>query len=115
MKLEEKRKKGKAKQQEDQAAREVAQHPTSESFATATYFSPQAIAQPLSPQVVVQPQPPQSVAQSLPPQAPTRRMAKPVPIFRRQPPQLQHQQPRRQATINGMVIAPRSVSRVMPS
>lgn len=106
MKLEEKRKKGKAKQQEDKTAREVVQHPTSEAFATATYCSPQAIAQPL---------PPQTLAQPLPPQAPTRRMAKPVPIFRRQPPQPQHQQPRRQATINGMVIAPRSVSRVMPS
>lgn len=106
MKLEEKRKKGKAKQQEDKTAREVVQHPTSEAFATATYCSPQAIAQPM---------PQQTLAQPLPPQAPTRRMAKPVPIFRRQPPQLQHQQPRRQATINGMVIAPRSVSRVMPS
>lgn len=115
MKLEEKRKKGKAKQQEDKTAREVVQHPTSEAFATATYCSPQAIAQPLPPQTLAQPMPPQAVAQPMTPQAPIRRMAKPVPIFRRQAPQLQHQQPRRQATINGMVIAPRSVSRVMPS
>lgn len=114
MKLEEKRKKGKAKQQEDKAATEVIQHPTSEAFATATYCSPQAAAaQPQQQQQ--QQQQPQAFAQPMTPQAPTRRMAKPVPIFRRHPPQMQQRQPRRQATINGMVIAPRSVSRVMPS
>lgn len=74
MKLEEKRKKGKAKQQEETAANEVVQHPTSEAFATATYISPQAVAN-----------------QTLPPA------------------------PRRQAAINGVVIAPRSVARRMPS
>lgn len=73
MKLEEKRKKGKAKQQEEKAASEVVQHPTSEAFATATYMSPRAAAD-------------------------------------QQPPQ-----PRRQAAINGVVIAPRSVARVMSS
>lgn len=91
MKLEEKRKKGKAKQQEDKAAREVIQHPTSAAFTaapTATYLSPRG--------VVAQPVPPPTIA-----------MANPRPIVT-QPPR------RRQAVINGVIIAPRSVTRVMP-
>ncbi|KAL1868517.1 hypothetical protein Daus18300_005951 [Diaporthe australafricana] len=45
MKLEEKRKKGAAKQREDKEARVVSQHPTSEAFANATYLSPRAAPQ----------------------------------------------------------------------
>ncbi|KAK2605374.1 hypothetical protein N8I77_008213 [Diaporthe amygdali] len=45
MKLEEKRKKGNAKQQQARDARAVTHHPTSEAFANATYFSPREFAQ----------------------------------------------------------------------
>ncbi|KKY38454.1 hypothetical protein UCDDA912_g01530 [Diaporthe ampelina] len=71
MKLEEKRKKGRAKQQEEKAAREVVQHPTSEAFATTTYFSPQA------------------VAQALPSQAPTDATGNSSPVATKQQPQSQ--------------------------
>ncbi|KAG6365405.1 hypothetical protein INS49_007016 [Diaporthe citri] len=86
MKLEEKRKKGKAKQQEETAAREVVQHPTSEAFATSTYRSPQ--------------------------QAPSTQSAaeRPLPVVMLHPPPR-----RRQAAINGVVIAPCSVARARPS
>ncbi|KAK7739569.1 hypothetical protein SLS63_001915 [Diaporthe eres] len=95
MKLEEKRKKGKAK---ETAAREVVQHPTSEAFATSTYLSPRAAAAGAS----TQPPPPQYAS--------TAAMERPVPIVMQQPPP-----PRRQAVINGVVIAPCSVTRAIPS
>lgn len=107
MKLEEKRKKGKAKQQEETSAREIVQHPTSEAFATSTYHSPRnAAAAAVAPQALPLPQQQQQYQQAPAISAPEQ----PPPIVLQQPPA-----PRRQATINGMVIAPCSVSRAMPS
>lgn len=88
MKLEEKRKKGKAKQQEKDAAAAI-QHPTAPTFATATYCSPRAVAQPL----------PQSQPQPLPSPAPPA----PRPVATTPP-------RRSQAFVDGAVVAPRSVA-----
>jgi hypothetical protein len=84
MKLEEKRKKGKAKQQEEKDANAVVQHQTSHEFAATTYHSPRAVAQPL-PSPAPAPAPPAPV-----PTAPPR--------------------PRMQAFVNGTIVAPRSVA-----
>lgn len=54
MKLEEKRKKGKAKTKETRDANAVVQHQTSQNFAATTYQSPRAVAPPR----VVAPPPP---------------------------------------------------------
>lgn len=82
MKLEEKRKKGKAKQQEEKDAAVAIQHPTAATFATATYCSPRAVAQPLP----------------LPsPAPPTPRPVATMP-------------PRSQAFVDGAIVAPRSVA-----
>lgn len=84
MKLEEKRKKGKAKYQGEKNANAVVQHQTSQEFAATTYQSPRAVAQPL-------PSPAAAPAALAPPSiaAPRRRL---------------------QAFVNGVIVAPRSVA-----